>query len=71
MSSEQRPPNYINDFEEKHILFGDIVLQSYNDISSGKGHQCSEFFNKLAERYLRHCDGRGNDKGRVNMYNYR
>lgn len=51
MSPAQQVLEYSNDVVEIQKQMRDKVLESYKDISLGKGRDCNEFFDELEKRY--------------------
>ena len=51
MSPAQQLLEYSSDVNERQKQIREKVLESYNDISLGKGRDCNEFFDELEKRY--------------------
>ena len=52
MSPAQQVLEYSSDVVERQKQTREKVLESYNDISVGKGRDCNEFFDELEKRLI-------------------
>lgn len=52
MSPTQQVLDYGNEIDENRKQVQKMVLESYQDIATGKGRDCNEFFDKLEKRYI-------------------
>lgn len=43
--------NYGGEVDKNQRMVREMVLESYHDISDGKGRECTEFFEELEKRY--------------------
>lgn len=43
---------FVNTVDERQEQIREKVLESYKDISLGKGRDCNEFFDDLEKRYM-------------------
>ena len=51
MSTAQQLLNCSIDIDVSQKQVQEMVLESYQDIALGKGHDCNEFFDELEKRY--------------------
>lgn len=53
MSPTPQLSEYPSKPNDTQMQVREMVLESYHDISSGKGRDCNEFFDDLEKRYSR------------------
>lgn len=51
LSPAQQVLNYQREIDENQKQIREMVMESYNDIGTGKGRNCNEFFEELEKRY--------------------
>lgn len=51
MSPAQQLLDYRREINENQKQVQEMVLESYRDITAGKGRDCNEFFDELEKRY--------------------
>lgn len=52
MSPAEQILEFVNTVDERQEQIREKVLESYKDISLGKGRDCNEFFDDLEKRYM-------------------
>ena len=52
MSPAQQVKEYKRELDENQRQVREMVLESYYDISDGKGRDCNEFFEELEKKYI-------------------
>ena len=50
MSPSQRVLDYQREIDENQKQIREMVMESYHDITAGKGRDCNEFFEELEKR---------------------
>jgi hypothetical protein len=51
MSPAQQVLDYRKEIDENQRQIREMVMESYRDITAGKGRDCNEFFDELEKRY--------------------